>query len=285
MNNIFQLKPEPTSVSLGDVGYFKDIPNEDYHAGPGISKSQLDLVSESPALLEWSKNAPEDERKKGALDMGTAVHTMLLEPHLFDKQYAVGPANAPRNTNAGKALWAEFEETLDDRIVITGDDYQTIKLMQASAMAHPHARWLLEAEGDAEASIYWKDQETDLLCRIRPDKLIPKAEVILDVKTTADISKIHWSMRDYRYDVQDAFYSEGYRGHFGVAPAKFIFLFISTTINCGQYPVRVIELDDESKANGYAQMRQDLDLAAACTQNNDWPGIQRLSVPPRFKQQ
>lgn len=283
VNNIFG---DVVPVSkLGEPGYFTDISNEEYHKGPGISKSQLDLAHESPALLSWSKSAPEDERKRGALDIGTAVHTLLLEPHLFEQQYAVGPANAPRNTKAGKEKWAEFEETLDGRIVLTGDDYQTIKLMQASAMAHPHARWLLEAEGDAEASIYWTDPETGLLCRIRPDKLVPSVNIIVDVKTTDDVAKFKWSVRDYRYDVQDAFYSSGYHAHFGEAPAQFVFLVVGKTINCGKYPVRVITLDDESRAVGYDEMREDLHLVAECTNNNNWPGIQTMSVPPRFKQQ
>lgn len=44
-------------------GIYYDISNEDYHAGDGVSKSQLDMVAKNPALLKWVKAAPEDEEK------------------------------------------------------------------------------------------------------------------------------------------------------------------------------------------------------------------------------
>lgn len=44
-------------------GIYHDISNEDYHAGDGVSKSQLDMVAKNPALLKWVKAAPEDEEK------------------------------------------------------------------------------------------------------------------------------------------------------------------------------------------------------------------------------
>ena len=59
-------------------GIYYDISNESYHAGDGVSKSQLDMVALSPALLPWSKAAPVDEEKTKALDMGTALHCILL---------------------------------------------------------------------------------------------------------------------------------------------------------------------------------------------------------------
>lgn len=44
-------------------GIYFDISNEDYHAGDGVSKSQLDMVAKNPALLKWVKAAPEDEEE------------------------------------------------------------------------------------------------------------------------------------------------------------------------------------------------------------------------------
>lgn len=47
-----------------NTGIYFDISNEDYHAGDGVSKSQLDMVAKNPSLLKWVKAAPEDEEKK-----------------------------------------------------------------------------------------------------------------------------------------------------------------------------------------------------------------------------
>lgn len=83
-------------------GIYFDISNEDYHAGDGVSKSQLDMVAKNPALLKWVQAAPEDEEKKSALDMGTALHCLLLEPGEFDKRFIVSP-KFDRRTKQGKA--------------------------------------------------------------------------------------------------------------------------------------------------------------------------------------
>jgi exodeoxyribonuclease VIII len=88
-------------------GIYYDISNEAYHAGDGVSKSQLDMVALSPALLQWSKAAPVDEEKTKALDMGTALHCILLEPAEFDKRFIVAP-EFNRRTTAGKEDEAAF---------------------------------------------------------------------------------------------------------------------------------------------------------------------------------
>lgn len=271
----------PASQAPSEPGYYLDLPNETYHSGPGISKSQLDLVHRSPALLQWSKNAPEDEENKTALNVGDAVHAILLEPDRFKEQFAIGPANAPRNTNAGKEKWAEFEAGLNGQTVLTAEEGRKVKLIYESVMAHPHARWLIEEPGDAEGSVYWRDAETRLLCRCRFDKLLNRHGWILDVKTTGDMSKFKWSVRDFRYDVQDAFYSEGYANHFGEQPQGFLFLVVSTSIECGRYPVRLFELDAASKQEGQATMRNDLAILEECERTGEWPGIETLSVPTR----
>jgi exodeoxyribonuclease VIII len=84
-------------------GIYFDISNEDYHAGDGVSKSQLDMVALSPALLQWQKSAPVDTEKLKALDMGTALHCLLLEPEEFDKRFIVAP-QFNRRTNQGKRM-------------------------------------------------------------------------------------------------------------------------------------------------------------------------------------
>lgn len=260
-------------------GYYRELSNEAYHRGPGISKSQLDLLSRSPALLQWSKEAPEDEEKLKTLNLGDAVHAALLEPHRFVAEYAVGPANAPRNTKAGKEAWEAFEAELGERTALTAEEGRKIELIRGSVMAHPHARWLIEAEGDAEASIYWNEASTGHLCRCRPDKAITRLGWLVDVKTTADIARFDRSVHEYRYHVQDAFYSDGYAAHFGEPPAGFVFLVVSTTIDCGRYPVRLFTLDEEAKAAGRTTYLRDMATYAECLATGEWSGLETLSLP------
>lgn len=259
-------------------GYYRDLSNEAYHKGPGISKSQLDLIHKSPALFQWSKQAPEDEEKKSALNIGDAVHAILLEPHRFGDEYVIAP-ECDRRTKAGKQQYEEFEASITSQTVLTADEGRKVQLIRESVMAHPHARWLVEAEGDAEASIYWNERSTGLLARCRPDKTIPSLGWIADVKTTADMDKFARSVYDYRYHVQDPFYCDGYEAHFGEQPAAFVFLVVSTSIECGKYPVRIFTLDLEAKSIGRGTYLEDMATYADCIRTGEWSGVETLSLP------
>ncbi len=168
-------------------GIYYDISNEDYHSGAGVSKSQLDMIAKEAALLLWNKGAPEDEEKRNALDMGTALHCLLLEPDEFHNRFIEAP-EFNRRTNAGKADEKEFLKQCADtkKTVMDYEQHRKLKIMRESVMAHPGARKLLEYEGFCESSVYWNDPETSELCRIRPDKLIPDKDIILDVKKDID---------------------------------------------------------------------------------------------------
>ncbi len=259
-------------------GYYRDLSNEAYHRGPGISKSQLDLIHKSPALFQWSKAAPEDDEKKSALNIGDAVHAILLEPHRFDDEYVIAP-ECDRRTKAGKQQYEEFEASIKSQTVLTADEGRKVQLIKESVMAHPHARWLVEAEGDAEASIYWNERSTGLLARCRPDKTIPSLGWIADVKTTADMDKFARSVYDYRYHVQDPFYCDGYEAHFGEQPAAFVFLVVSTSIECGKYPVRIFTLDLEAKSIGRETYLEDMATYADCIRTGEWSGLETISLP------
>ncbi|ELM7533720.1 PD-(D/E)XK nuclease-like domain-containing protein, partial [Salmonella enterica] len=200
-------------------GIYYDIPNEAYHAGPGVSKSQLDDIADTPAIYLWRKNAPVDTEKTKSLDTGTAFHCRVLEPEEFSKRFIIAP-EFNRRTSAGKEEEKTFLEECarPGRTVLTAEEGRKIELMYQSVMALPLGQWLVESAGYAESSVYWEDPETGILCRCRPDKIIPEFHWIMDVKTTADIQRFRTAYYDYRYHVQDAFYSDGYRAQFGERP-------------------------------------------------------------------
>ncbi|EHO5192976.1 PD-(D/E)XK nuclease-like domain-containing protein, partial [Salmonella enterica] len=181
-------------------GIYYDIPNEAYHAGPGVSKSQLDDIADTPAIYLWRKNAPVDTEKTKSLDTGTAFHCRVLEPEEFSKRFIIAP-EFNRRTSAGKEEEKTFLEECarTGRTVLTAEEGRKIELMYQSVMALPLGQWLVESAGYAESSVYWEDPETGILCRCRPDKIIPEFHWIMDVKTTADIQRFRTAYYDYRY--------------------------------------------------------------------------------------
>ncbi|EAM5627379.1 exodeoxyribonuclease VIII [Salmonella enterica] len=260
-------------------GIYYDIPNEAYHAGPGVSKSQLDDIADTPAIYLWRKNAPVDTEKTKTLDTGTAFHCRVLEPEEFSKRFIIAP-EFNRRTSAGKEEEKTFLEECarTGRIVLTAEEGRKIELMYQSVMALPLGQWLVESAGYAESSVYWEDPETGILCRCRPDKIIPEFHWIMDVKTTADIQRFRTAYYDYRYHVQDAFYSDGYRAQFGEIPI-FVFLVASTTAECGSYPVEIFMMGEDAKLAGQREYRRNLQTLAECLNNDEWPAIKTLSLP------
>ncbi|EGR9571004.1 exonuclease VIII [Salmonella enterica subsp. enterica serovar Grumpensis] len=260
-------------------GIYYDIPNEAYHAGPGVSKSQLDDIADTPAIYLWRKNAPVDTEKTKTLDTGTAFHCRILEPEEFSKRFIIAP-EFNRRTSAGKEEEKTFLEECarTGRTVLTAEEGRKIELMYQSVMALPLGQWLVESAGYAESSVYWEDPETGILCRCRPDKIIPEFHWIMDVKTTADIQRFRTAYYDYRYHVQDAFYSDGYRAQFGEIPT-FVFLVASTTAECGRYPVEIFMMGEDAKLAGQREYRRNLQILAECLNNDEWPAIKTLSLP------
>ncbi|EBC9073769.1 exonuclease VIII [Salmonella enterica] len=117
-------------------GIYYDIPNEAYHAGPGVSKSQLDDIVDTPAIYLWRKNAPVDTEKTKSLDTGTAFHCRVLEPEEFSKRFIIAP-EFNRRTSAGKEEEKTFLEECarTGRTVLTAEEGRKIELMYQSVMA------------------------------------------------------------------------------------------------------------------------------------------------------
>ncbi|HFO2959846.1 TPA: exodeoxyribonuclease VIII [Escherichia coli] len=270
---------DPVIVEDIEPGIYYGISNENYHAGPGVSKSQLDDIADTPALYLWRKNAPVDTTKTKTLDLGTAFHCRVLEPEEFSNRFIVAP-EFNRRTNAGKEEEKAFlmECASTGKTVITAEEGRKIELMYQRVMALPLGQWLVESAGHAESSIYWEDPETGILCRCRPDKIIPEFHWIMDVKTTADIQRFKTAYYDYRYHVQDAFYSDGYEAQFGVLPT-FVFLVARTTVECGRYPVEIFMMGEEAKLAGQQEYHRNLRTLADCLNTDEWPAIKTLSLP------
>ncbi|EIG4472354.1 exodeoxyribonuclease VIII [Escherichia coli] len=270
---------DPVIVEDIEPGIYYGISNENYHAGPGVSKSQLDDIADTPALYLWRKNAPVDTTKTKTLDLGTAFHCRVLEPEEFSNRFIVAP-EFNRRTNAGKEEEKAFlmECASTGKTVITAEEGRKIELMYQRVMALPLGQWLVESAGHAESSIYWEDPETGILCRCRPDKIIPEFHWIMDVKTTADIQRFKTAYYDYRYHVQDAFYSDGYEAQFGVLPT-FVFLVASTTVECGRYPVEIFMMGEEAKLASQQEYHRNLRTLADCLNTDEWPAIKTLSLP------
>ena len=228
--------------------------NAEYRSQRGVSKSDLDLIHKSPALLEWARNAP--SAGSDEVDLGTHVHCAILEPDVFAGTYRKAPAG--RSTQAERATFDHFMSICkaSGKICLDADTYDMVIAMRDSVLAHPTARDLLTGDGISESSIFGELEGVRVKCR--PDRLIRERNILVDVKKIGEIEHLARSVQQFRYFVQSAFYSDIYEQWTGVKP-RFIFVAVGQRRSIGRHPVRVFELEQAWVDAGRAEYLDDLE--------------------------
>ena len=250
------------------------ISDTEYHAADGVANSTLLMIQDSPADIAWLKNAPVDAAKKDAADFGSAFHLAMLEPEKFDDKVLVSSV-------AGRTTKTFAKEVTDNpsKIVLTELEAQQIRMMQASAMAHPSAARIMNTVSDKESSIFINDKATDLRLKIRPDIDAVKAGGFLcNLKTTASIadwrSDKHWINPIEKFNYwHDASYSIYVAEQFyGVEIKQYKFLVVQKSIALGRYPVSVFTMTKQQLVDrGYMdQMLANLAEYASRAESNNW---------------
>ena len=214
----------------------------------------------------------------GCADFGDAMHAICLEPERLKEEFVTMPAFNLRS-NDGKASKAAFCEEHKEAKILTFDEHRKLNLMFESVMAHIPARNLIEAQGVAESSYFWTDEVTGLECKCRPDKKI--GGLLVDVKTAPELAKFHFSVDDYRYHVQDAWYCDGV-SRVEDRPIRMEFLVIQKTIEIGRYPVMVCKLPQDAIEYGRALYREDLNRYADFLNAGEPIETPELSMSYRF---
>jgi hypothetical protein len=245
-----------------------------YHSHPAVGHSGLVRVMRSPAhYREYVTNPPEPTP---AMQLGTALHTALLEPDRFAEAFVVAP-KFDRRTKEGKTAAEAWEAENAGKTPLTADQMTAIEQMVASIRAHTGAARLL-SNGLAEMSGFWVDQETGIECKCRPDFLAVEKDrpeqvtAIVDVKSCSDASADGFAraIATLGYDVQTAFYQDGLKALTGRA-IPFYFIAVEKD---APYAVACYKASDEVIEIGRAKYRATLQLLKWCRDNDQWPGYQ-----------
>jgi len=336
-------------------GVYRGISNADYHGGDGHSKSGLDLVRKSPAHLRHARANPSERTPTPSQRLGTAFHALVLEPELFAQSYAlpfVAPEGALSSVDdmkaalesvgvklPSKAKKADFEDAVraslpdavllsdarkaydeanEGREVLSPEDWQRIHDMRDAVMAHPAARKLLTAPGEAELSAYWEEPVVDpttgealvdedgnpvtMAMRCRPD-FWRHDGILVDLKSTspgnAHPEEFARSVYDWRYYVQHPLYLRGAAAALRAAqdrhaagegddfsmyetPRAFVFVAVETdacVVDGEPKGVAVYQLQPDSVALGEAEIREDVYTLHRCITSGKWPGYARAILP------
>lgn len=268
------------------LGIYKDLSIEDYHGDvDSISRSSIMELKKSP-FHYWNSYLNPNKPKKeptDAMNIGNALHTLVLEPELFDKRFMLAPEKVllkdvgREKYEAYKAQLERIENKLDDKILLTAKQYEMINKMHDSIRNHRQASHLLNG-AECEQSLFWVDEHTGIRCKIRPD--IWQSSIIADIKTIDDASErsFQYAMVDHGYHIQAAMIKEGIREVIGYDIDAVVFIVVEKKF---PYTVATYVLDQISLDYGLVDFKNQLLKLKSCRDTNNWEGYENkvISLP------
>lgn len=259
-----------------------ELSNDEYHHGPGISKSHLDWIAPElnrTPLHYWNRYINPDrepEEQTPATLFGSAAHIAILEPDLLHRNVVRG-LDVERRSTADKFAWAEFEEANKGKIILKRDAYERVLKIRDALHRHPVIGALLR-NIKTEQSFFTTDKETGELIKCRFDGLAPNGAYSLDLKSTecAGREAFGKSAANYRYDIQPPWYEDILSDLYGERPEYWMFIAFEKDppYACGLYYAT-----DEQRQAAREDMRRDLRLIAECKATNYWPDLAVKSQP------
>lgn len=278
-----------------------DISNDQYHSSAGISRSKLMLLDKSPYHFWYETLSGQAKQREAtpAMNMGSAFHTLVLEPKLFHREFCVKPElnempPAVLMKDVGKeqfeqvksarkavkdlndAILEEFEKESGGKILLTQDQFTKVSNMVQLVRKHEIVTTLLD-EAVFEQSIFWTDKETGLQFKTRPD--IWSSKMVVDLKTTNDASAYSFmrSALNYGYYLQAGMAFEACKA---IGKPFEMFVILACEKEEPHVPAVYI-MKDEALQFGIDQFTKYKTRLKECFDSNKWEGylVQELAVP------
>jgi len=177
-------------ITLGE-GLHPDVPMDTYHGnccpGPSVSGSVLFTLHETCPARALAKHYlspwPREEDDTEAKDFGTAAGVYLVEgPEAFAERFVVKPEDMSFSTKEGKA-WRAANE---GRELVSFAEFEKIKGM-AIGLQQNEGTAAAFTEGRPEVTGIYKDPETGIYLKSRPDWLRPG--LAINYKTAKSAAK------------------------------------------------------------------------------------------------
>ena len=266
-------------------GWVSGIPIERYHSagiciGPAVSSSNLRRCwTHSPAHMnaEWCEN-PEAEPRTAtrAMILGTAAHHLFLGEDGFSTKFVCQPETYPDKKTGEKKKWHNgadwckaWNEKFADRVIYTVDEGRAIVAMARSLALEPLVKDGL-LRGHVECSGFFRDRETGLWIKVRPDVIPTDSGDFADLKTASEVitPALMSAIRTYAYHMQAGLVWEVCDA-LGQPFESFTLMFIETA---KPHCARSVPMTDKALSFGRQQNRLMLRKIKRCMEADHFPG-------------
>lgn len=240
---------------------------EEYRSAEGVNKSTLWFMQKSPAHYKYYCDHEREDTP--ALKLGRAIHAAVLTPTAFKHEYAILPDGIDRRTKAGKETYAAFEASSSGKEILSSDDGEQIHCIVKAIKRTREACELLNRT-IREKPLFWKDEETELVCKCRVDAFSPKRGIMIDLKTTTDAETKAFTREamKYGYHVQAAHYAAGFYSLYGHYP-EWYFIAVEKS---PPYAVNVLRADCSFIDYGALIRMELLQKLKECMGTGSFPG-------------
>lgn len=267
-----------TGAIITAPGCFVGMPMEAYHGqpceGPSISSSGLRTIwNESPAHF-WARTSLNPNRKaqadKPAFAVGRLAHKLLLEGRDgLNDEFAIRPSCWDDWRTKEAKVWRD-EQVLAGKTVVTEDDLVDVIGMAESLARHPLVKQGI-LDGAVERSLIWKDAETGVWIKSRPDVIPNASGIVADLKTTASVSdeSLAKTLGSFGYHVQAALVGMAMEAVLDRPMEEFALVWVE---KADPFCVRVTTLTGADLDRGRNQVRASLRVFADCLASGQWPG-------------
>ena len=172
--------------------------NDEFYYGylgqHALSSSSCKKLLQSP--YAYHKSLTEKQQNVQALRDGQLIHLMVLEPHKVEY------LTFTEGTKASKAYKLAVEEVGTHNVFTNSEYYKAKKIAERVRNQSDIKAMLDGAEYEIPAIAYYND----LPFRGKADIL--KGGIVMDLKTTSDLSSFERSANFFSYDLQAALYLE-----------------------------------------------------------------------------
>jgi exodeoxyribonuclease VIII len=242
-------------------GIYDDVSIRDYHTSDGLSNSSITKILDCPKRF---KCAYYEEESTDSMKLGTAVHTMTLEPHLFEDRFFVLDEGVRKTSSLIKSI----KEESPDKEIINHTTYECAKAMSFSLLSHPLAKQFSDSHGNVENSIFWQHKDSDIILKSRPDFF--NDHCIIDIKTTRDASPASFSKSifNFGYHKQAALAVDGLATFIEKAHETVVLLVVESKF---PYVTAAYGLSNECIEQGRREYQIGVEKFKECKEKDEWP--------------
>lgn len=288
--------PVKTTKWSGDPiaapGMFSDIDIARYHElvdgkyvplcdGTSVSSTALRTIFvDSPAdywdVAPLNPNRADQKGTEGLI-LGRGCHHLMLGQPNFAREFIIRPdtyvddktaTEKPWNGNAHKCRGWLAAAKESGKTVLTSDMVERIKGMALSLGKHPLVR-AGALNGLIERTMIFRDKETGLFVKVRPDAIPTDSGDYTDLKSAAEVGDgADRSLRERRYDMQGALIRWACR-ELGLPFSGFSNIFVQSK---RPHSTDVVVYHDADLDEAEKDCRTALRVFAHCLKTKEWWG-------------